>query len=67
MLASALDASIETDRLALQRFLEIIVAELELDKTDEAADPPESRTPYREMQLLIMRLLSKCFVTSLLL
>lgn len=59
MLASSLDASVEADRLALQRFLDIIIAELQLDKTEESVDPPESRTPYREMQLLIMRLLSK--------
>lgn len=58
MLAGDLDSSAESDRAILERLLDLLVGEL--DMTSEAVTPPvPERTHRRELQLVIMRLLSK--------
>ncbi|XP_063828894.1 E3 ubiquitin-protein ligase UBR4 [Ostrinia nubilalis] len=54
MLAGDLDSSVEGDRAVLERLLELLVAELDIQNDD--ATPAEERTDRRELQLAIMRL-----------
>lgn len=89
MLAGDLDSSVEGDRAVLERLLEVLVAELDIqpedasssetaerreltaaimrlqrfaagmDETQEPSPPVHERTNRRELQLVIMRLLSE--------
>ncbi|XP_061383112.1 E3 ubiquitin-protein ligase UBR4 isoform X4 [Danaus plexippus] len=54
MLAGDLDSSIEADRAVLDRLLEVLVAELDIQPEESASG--EDRTERRELQLAIMRL-----------
>lgn len=54
MLAGDLDSSVEGDRAVLERLLELLVAELDIQPDEES--PIEDRTDRRELQLAIMRL-----------
>lgn len=65
MLASAMDSAVEAERVALEQLLAALVAELQLSEAEELPEmepPVHCRTPRREMQLLIMRLLSESFI-----
>lgn len=65
MLASAMDSCVEAERLALEQLLSALVAELQLSEAEELLEmepPVHNRTPRREMQLLIMRLLSESLI-----
>lgn len=91
MLAGDLDSSVEGDRAVLERLLELLVSELDIqtptdslteqpredkqelqqaiakletlvsdmDTQDDSSPPVHERTNRRELQLVIMRLLSK--------
>ncbi|CAH0600763.1 unnamed protein product [Chrysodeixis includens] len=52
MLAGDLDSSVEGDRTVLDRLLELLVSELDI----QSEENPEERTDRRELQLAIMRL-----------
>ncbi|XP_060810461.1 E3 ubiquitin-protein ligase UBR4 isoform X2 [Amyelois transitella] len=54
MLASDLDSSVEADRAILDRLLELLVSELDIQV--EETQSTEERTDKRELQLAIMRL-----------
>ncbi|KAL0896018.1 hypothetical protein ABMA27_012006 [Loxostege sticticalis] len=54
MLAGDLDSSVEGDRAVLERLLELLVAELDIQNEDST--PAEERADRRELQLAIMRL-----------
>ncbi|KAL4709767.1 hypothetical protein ACJJTC_001221, partial [Scirpophaga incertulas] len=54
MLAGDLDSSVEGDRAVLERLLELLVAELDIQSEEPAA--AEERGDRRELQLAIMRL-----------
>lgn len=54
MLAGDLDSSVEGDRVVLERLLELLVNELDIQAEEPA--PSEERTDRRELQLAIMRL-----------
>lgn len=53
MLAGDLDSSVEGDRVVLDRLLELLVAELDI-QSEESTN--EEKTDRRELQLAIMRL-----------
>lgn len=54
MLAGDLDSSVEGDRAVLDRLLEVLVAELDIQPEESTSG--EERTDRRELQLAIMRL-----------
>lgn len=60
MLAGDLDSTVEADRAVLDRLLDLLVNELEM-QTDERTPPDHHRTNRRELQLVIMRLLSEFY------
>lgn len=54
MLAGDLDSSVEGDRAVLDRLLELLVSELDIQGTENTSS--EDRADRKELQLAIMRL-----------